>query len=74
VGGDLGFMARAAMVEPFADAAFGLETGQVTPIPVQTRFGWHVIKLEERRAMNIPSSEDMRAQLARQIRAKIHAG
>ena len=74
VGGDLGFMARAAMVEPFADAAFGLETGQVTPMPVQIRFGWHVIKLEERRALNIPSSEDMRAQLARQIRAKIHAG
>jgi peptidyl-prolyl cis-trans isomerase C len=71
VGGDLGFMSHNNMVERFADAAFGLKTGQVTPMPVETRFGWHVIKLEERRAMKIPSFEDMRAQLARQIRAKI---
>ena len=69
-GGDLGFMARGAMVKPFADAAFGLEIGQVTPMPILTRFGWHVIKLEDRRATKIPSFEDMRAELARQIRAK----
>ncbi len=70
-GGDLGYMGRDAMVEPFADAAFGLEVGQVTPLPIETRFGWHVIKLEDRRAMTIPSFEEMRPQLARQIRAKI---
>ncbi len=70
-GGDLGFMGRVAMVEPFADAAFGLEIGQVTPMPIQTRFGWHVIKLEDRRAIRIPSFEEMRPQLARQVRARI---
>ncbi len=70
-GGDLGFMARDAMEEPFADAAFGLKSGQVTPMPIETRFGWHVIKLEGRRAMKVPSFEDMRPQLARQIRGKI---
>ncbi len=70
-GGDLGYMGRDAMVEPFADAAFGLEVGQVTPLPIETRFGWHVIKLEDRRAMKIPSFEEMRPQLARQIRARI---
>ena len=72
-GGDLGFMGRAAMVEPFADAAFGLTVGQVTPMPIQTRFGWHVIKLEDRRAMKIQSFEEMRPQLARKIRARIAA-
>ena len=70
-GGDLGFMARDAMEEPFADAAFGLKSGQVTPMPIETRFGWHVIKLEGRRAMKVPSFEDMRPQLARQIRGKM---
>ena len=70
-GGDLGFMARDAMEEPFADAAFGLKSGQVAPMPIETRFGWHVIKLEGRRAMKVPSFEDMRPQLARQIRGKI---
>ena len=72
-GGDLGFMGRDGMVEAFANAAFGLKTGQVTPMPILTRFGWHVIKLEERRAMTIPSFEEMRPQLARQIRGKIAA-
>ena len=70
-GGDLGYMGRDAMVEPFADAAFGLKIGQVTPLPIETRFGWHVIKLEDRRAMTIQSFEEMRPRLARQIRAKI---
>ena len=37
------------MVQPFADAAFSLEPGTVGPDPVQTQFGWHVIKLEDRR-------------------------
>lgn len=70
-GGDLGYMARDEMLEPFAAAAFGLKVGQVTPMPIETRFGWHVIKLEDRRAMTIPSFEEKRPQLARQIRAKI---
>ncbi len=70
-GGDLGYMARDEMLEPFAAAAFGLKVGQVTPMPIETRFGWHVIKLEDRRAMTIPSFEEKRPQLARQIRSKI---
>ena len=70
-GGDLGYMGRDEMLEPFAAAAFGLKVGQVTPMPIETRFGWHVIKLEDRRAMTIPSFEEKRPQLARQIRSKI---
>lgn len=72
-GGDLGYLGRDAVVEPFADAAFGLKMGEVTKLPVKTRFGWRVIKLEDRRAATIPSFEQMRPQLVRQIRARIAA-
>ncbi len=70
-GGDLGYMGRNALVKPFADAAFGLKIGQVTPMPIETQFGWHVIKLDDRRAMKVPDFEEMRPQLARQIRTLI---
>lgn len=70
-GGDLGYVRREAMVTKFADAAFGLEVGQVTSTPIETRFGWHVIKLEDRRAAAITPFDQMRPQLNRQIRARV---
>ena len=63
-GGDLGFFKHDAMVGPFADAAFALEAGAMTESPVQTRFGWHVIKVEERRKAPAQTFEDMREDLA----------
>lgn len=61
-GGDLGFFARDRMVAPFAEAAFALEPGEVSE-PVETQFGWHVIKAEERRERPVPTFEQMSDQL-----------
>jgi len=48
-GGDLGYFPRGQMVASFNDAAFALKTGTVSPIPVQSQFGYHVIYVEERK-------------------------
>ncbi len=65
-GGDLGFFKRSDMIAEFADAAFALQAGGITPNPVQTPFGWHVIKVEERRASAATSFEDARDALRQQ--------
>lgn len=66
-GGDLGFNVRSALVEPFADAAFALEPGTVGPEPVQTEFGWHVIKVVDKRRQPAPSFEESRAQIEQRL-------
>lgn len=57
-GGDLGYFSKDAMVPPFAEAAFALKPGEITKQPVRTRFGWHVIKVEDRRPLPLPTYED----------------
>jgi peptidyl-prolyl cis-trans isomerase C len=57
-GGDLGFIKRGQTVEAFEDAAFGLNVGQYTETPVQSNYGWHEIKLEEKRTDPAPTFEE----------------
>lgn len=61
-GGDLGFFTKDRMVEPFAEAAFKLEPGQISD-PVKSQFGWHVIKLEEKRTKPAPTFEETKDQV-----------
>lgn len=62
-GGDLGWFKRADMVPPFSEAAFALQPGQLAPAPVRTQFGWHVIRVDERRRTQGPSFDDAREQI-----------
>ncbi len=65
-GGDLGFFGKGRMVPAFEKAAFELEPGSYTKEPVETQFGFHIIKVEESRDVPLPSLEQAKEQL-RQI-------
>jgi len=66
-GGDLGFFGRGRMVKPFEEAAFALEPGAISE-PVQTVFGYHIIKVEERRGGEVTPLEAVSAQVGEHLR------
>jgi peptidyl-prolyl cis-trans isomerase C len=72
-GGDLGFFSKAQMVPEFAEAAFAMQAGQLSEAPVKTQFGWHIIKVEERRQRPIPSFEQVRGQIEDFLTRRVQA-
>lgn len=61
-GGDLGYFTKDQMVPEFADAAFKLAPGQVSA-PIKTQFGWHIIKVEDKRDRPVPPFEKVKDQI-----------
>ena len=64
-GGDLGYFGRDQMVPEFAEVAFALEPGSYSKKPVRTKYGWHIIMVEDRRASPPPSFEESAPQIRR---------
>jgi peptidyl-prolyl cis-trans isomerase C len=69
-GGDLGWFTLDTMVKPFGDAVASLQPGQTTAEPVQSQFGWHVIKLEGSRAAAAPPFEEVKDQVKAIVQRK----
>lgn len=67
-GGDLGWFAKQDMVPEFAEAAFSMKKGDVSNAPVQTQFGFHVIKVNDSRTRENPSFEQLADSLRAQLR------
>jgi peptidyl-prolyl cis-trans isomerase C len=61
-GGDLGYFTKDEMVPEFAEAAFKLDKGQISD-PVHTKFGWHIIKIEDKRIKPVPTFDEVKPQL-----------
>jgi len=66
-GGDLGYFTKNTMVKPFADAAFGMKIGDMSKEPVKTDFGYHIIKVEDRRKSSPPPVEEVKDQITNQL-------
>ncbi|WP_163272876.1 peptidylprolyl isomerase [Chelativorans alearense] len=62
-GGDLGYFSKGRMVPEFEEAAFAMEPGSYTKEPVKTQFGWHVIKVEDKRTQEPPALEQVQSQI-----------
>src|SRR5690606_14805360 len=61
-GGDLGYFTKDQMVPEFSKVAFALEPGKLSD-PVKSQFGWHVIKVEDKRARPVPEFEKVKDQI-----------
>lgn len=66
-GGDLGWFGPGVMIPEFEETVRNLEPGQVSP-PLQTRFGWHVVRLLDSRIASVPALEAVQEELADELR------
>jgi peptidyl-prolyl cis-trans isomerase C len=66
-GGDLGWFTLTRMVKPFGDAVKSLKKGEMTQEPVQTQFGWHIIKLLDTRETAPPPFDQVKAQVTKAV-------
>ncbi len=71
-GGDLGYFTKEQMVPEFSDTAFKLDKGQISE-PVKTQFGWHVIKVEDKRLKPLPKFEEVKPQIEQYVTRKAQA-
>jgi peptidyl-prolyl cis-trans isomerase C len=68
-GGDLGFFAKGQMVKPFEDAVYALKAGEVSA-PVQSQFGWHIIKMVEKRNRPLPTFDTVKDRIIGEMTQK----
>src|SRR5262249_34479166 len=73
-GGDLGWFTPDHMVKPVPDAVGALKAGEYTKKPVQTQYGWHVIRLEETRDLAAPTFDSVRQRLEQLVQTKKFKG
>lgn len=66
-GGDLGFFRRDQVWPGFADVAFSLQPGQVGPVAIHNEFGWHIVKVEERRLVAPPTLSEVRDKIREEL-------
>ena len=71
-GGDLGYFSKEQTVPEFSDTAFKLDKGQISE-PVKTQFGWHVIKVEDKRVKPVPPFDEVKPQIENYVQRKAQA-
>ncbi|HTT47740.1 MAG TPA: peptidylprolyl isomerase [Pseudolabrys sp.] len=71
-GGDLGYFTKEQMVPEFSEVAFKLDKGQISE-PVKTQFGWHVIKVEDKRVKPAPTFDEVKPQIEQYVTRKAQA-